>query len=96
MPQPTRGRGGHLVFHISPKNTNLVDGIAILLPVSFVEFRSAVSEKSKNVSANQRPGPPSCFSNLPENTNLVEDVEILLTVKFRRIPFRGEFENVRS
>ena len=38
---------------------------------SFVEFRSAVSEeKSKNVSANQRPGRPSCFSDRPEKHKL--------------------------
>ena len=33
---------------------------------SFVEYRSAVSEeKSKNVSANQNPGRPFCFSDRP-------------------------------
>ena len=25
MPQPIRGQGGHVVFQISPKNTNLVE-----------------------------------------------------------------------
>ena len=39
MSQPIRGQGGHLVFPIGPKNTNLVED---------VEFRSVVSEeKSK-------------------------------------------------
>ena len=41
MPQPIRGRGGHLVFLIGPKNTNLVKDIEILLSVKFVEFCSA-------------------------------------------------------
>ena len=35
MSQPIRGQGGHLVFPIGPKNTNLVEGIEILLPVMF-------------------------------------------------------------
>ena len=35
MSQPIRGRGGHLVFPIGPKNTNLVEGVEILLPVKF-------------------------------------------------------------
>ena len=33
MSQPIRGRGGHLVFPISPKNSNLVEDVEILLPV---------------------------------------------------------------
>ena len=48
-------------------------------------------EKSKNVSANQRPGRPSCFYYRPGYTNLVEDIEILLPVKFCWIPF-SEFQ----
>ena len=35
MSQPIRGQGGHLVFLIGPKNTNLVEGVEILLPVKF-------------------------------------------------------------
>ena len=35
MSQPIRGKGGHLVFLIGPKNTNLVEDIKILLPVKF-------------------------------------------------------------
>ena len=33
MYQPIRGQGGHLVFPIGPKNTNLVEDVEILLPV---------------------------------------------------------------
>ena len=33
MSQPIRGQGGQLVFPVGPKNTNLVDGVEILLPV---------------------------------------------------------------
>ena len=35
MSQPIRDQGGHLVFPIGPKNTNLVDDVVILLPVKF-------------------------------------------------------------
>ena len=35
MSQPIRGQGGHLVFPIGPKNTNLVENVEILLPVKF-------------------------------------------------------------
>ena len=67
MSQPIRDRGGHLDFPIGPKNTNLVEDVEILLPVKFrwipfSRFRGEV----ENVSANQRPGRPSCFSDRPE------------------------------
>ena len=35
MSQPIRGQGGYLVFPTGPKNTNLVEGVEILLPVKF-------------------------------------------------------------
>ena len=72
MFQPIRGQGGHLVFWIDLINTNLVEDVKILLPV-----RGEI----KNVSAKQRPGLPSCFSDWSEKHNLVEDVEILLPVQ---------------
>ena len=67
MSQPIRGQGGHLVFPIDPKNTNLVEDIEILLPVKFrcILF-SGFRGEVENVSANQRPGRPSCFSDRPE------------------------------
>ena len=67
MSQPIRSQGGHLVFPIGPKNTNLVEGLEILLPVKFrwIPF-SGFRGEVKNVSANQRPGRPSCFSDRPE------------------------------
>ena len=85
---------------IGPKNTDLVKDVEILLPVKFHRILfSGLGEEVENVSANQRLGRPSCFSDQPENTNLIEDVEILLTVKFRWIPFssfREEVENVSA
>ena len=35
MSQPIRGQGGHLVFRISPKNTNLVEDVEIYLSLKF-------------------------------------------------------------
>ena len=149
MSQPIRGQDGHLVFPISPKNTNLVEDVEILLPIKFrwIPF-SGFRGEVENVSANQRSKRPSCFSDRPEkhklgrgrwdlpsckvlsnsvqrfqrrsskmsqpirgqsghlvfpigtkNTNLVEDVDILLPIKFCCIPssgFRGEVENVSA
>ena len=100
MSQPIRGQGCHFVFPMGLKITNLVEDVEILLSVKFrwipfSDFRGEV----ENVSANQRPGLPSCFFFGPKNTNLEEDVEILLPVKFRWIPFsgfRGEVENVSA
>ena len=71
MSQPIRGQGGHFVFPISPKNTNLVEGVEILLLVKFcqIPFRGFRGEV-ENVSANQRPGRPSCFSDRPEKHKL--------------------------
>ena len=84
MSQPIKGKGSHLVFTIGLKNTNSVEDVDILLPVKFhcIPF-SGFRGEVEIVSANQKPGRPSCFSDRPENTNLVEDVEILLPVKFR-------------
>ena len=36
MSQSIRGQGGYLIFLIGPKNTNLVEDVAILLPVKFL------------------------------------------------------------
>ena len=71
MYQPIRGQGGHLVFSIGPKNINLVDDVEILLPVKFrwIPF-SGFRGEVENVSANQRPGRPSCFFDLPKKHKL--------------------------
>ena len=67
MSRPIRGQGGHLVFPIGLKNTNLEEGFAILLPDTFrwIPF-SGFKGEVENVSANQWPGRPSCFSDRPE------------------------------
>ena len=59
------------VILIGPKNTNLVEDIEILLPVKFrsIPF-SGFRGEVENVSANQRPGRPSCFSDWPEKHKL--------------------------
>ena len=77
MFQPIRGQGGHLVFQIGPKNTNLVQDVDILLPSSFVEFRSAVPEdKSKMFQPIRGQGGHLVFPIGLKNTNLVEDIDI--------------------
>ena len=50
MSQPIRGWGGHLVFPIRPKNTNLVEDVEILHPVKFrwIPF-SGFREEVENV-----------------------------------------------
>ena len=60
--------GGHIVFWISPKNTNVVEDVENLLSVKFrwIPFSGFIGEV-KNVSANQRTGRLSCFSDQPEN-----------------------------
>ena len=71
MSQPIRGQGRHLVFPIGPKNTNLVEDVEILLPLKFRLFPfSGFRGEVENVSTNQRPGPPSCFSDRPEKHKL--------------------------
>ena len=71
MSQPIRGRGGHHVFPIGPKSINLVEEVNILLPIKFRwNLFSGSREKVENVSANQRPGRPSCFSDRPEKHKL--------------------------
>ena len=84
MSQPIRGHGGHLVLLIGTTNTNLVEEVEILLPVKFLGILfSGFREKVGNVSANQRPGQPSCFSDPPKKRNLGRgDIEILRPVKF--------------
>ena len=71
MSQPIRGQGGHLVFPIGPKNTNLVKDVEILLSVKFhwILF-SGFYREVEIVSANQRPGRSSCFSDRPEKHKL--------------------------
>ena len=85
MSQQIIGRGSHFVFPILLKNTNLEEGVEILLPIQFrrIPF-SRFRGKVKNVSANQRPGRPFCFFPIGlKNTNVVEGIESLLPVKFR-------------
>ena len=63
MSQPIISQGGHLVFPISLKNTHLVKEVEILLPDKFcqIPFRG-FRGKVENVSAKQKPGRPSWFS----------------------------------
>ena len=71
MSHPIRSQGGHLVFPIGPQNTNLVEDVKIFLPVKLCWIPlTGFREEVKNVSANQRPGWPSCFSDRPDKHKL--------------------------
>ena len=71
MSQPIRDQGGHLVFQNCPKITNLIEDVEILLPVKFRKIPfSGFRGEVENVSANQRPGRPSCFSDQPKKHKL--------------------------
>ena len=67
-------RAATLFFPIGPKNTNFVEDVEILLPVKFrwIPF-SGFRWEVENVSANQRPGWPSCFSDRPEKHKLLRE-----------------------
>ena len=100
MSQPIRGQGGHLVFPIGPKNTNMVEGFEILLPIQFrwIWF-SGFREEVENVSANQKPGRPSCFSDRPEKHKLGRGLWDLAScqVSLNSVhSFRGEVKNVSA
>ena len=60
-----------ILFFLSAQKTNLVGDVEILLPVKFdwILF-SGFREEVENVSANQRSGRPSCFSDQPEKYKL--------------------------
>ena len=79
-----------LFFRSVRKRWTWVEDVETLLPVKFCwfPFRSFRWEV-ENVSANQMPGRPSCFSDRPKKVNSVEDVETLLPVKFCWFPFRS-------
>ena len=65
------GHGGHFFLPIGPKNTDLVEDVEILLPVKFRRILfSGFREEVENVSANQRLGRPSCFSDQPKKHKL--------------------------
>ena len=71
MSQSIRGQGGHLVFPIGRKNTNLVEDVEFFLPVKFHRIPlSGFRGEVKNVLAKQRPGRPSCFSDRSEKHKL--------------------------
>ena len=59
-----------LLFPIEKKNTNLVEVIKILLPVKFCWIPLSGFREVENISANQRPGRSSCFSDQSEKRKL--------------------------
>ena len=49
MSQPIRGQGGHLGIPIGQTNTNFVEDVKVLLPVTFRQICSAVSGAIHNI-----------------------------------------------
>ena len=70
MSPPIRGQGGHFIFPIGPKKTDYVEDIDILLPVKFRRILFSGFREVENVSANERPGWSSCFSDRLEKHKL--------------------------
>ena len=57
-----RGMAATLIFQSAPKNRNLAEGVAILLPAKFRWIPFSGCRGVENVSVNQRLGWQSCFS----------------------------------
>ena len=64
------GQDGHFCLLIGTKNTTLVEDVEILLPVKFRWISFSGFKEVENVSVNQNPGWPSCFSDWPEKQKL--------------------------
>ena len=80
----SEARGAILFFRSARKTQTWLRTLRSCFLSSFVEFRSAVSEKKSKMSQPIRGhGGHLVFLIVLKNTNLVEDVEILLPVKFR-------------
>ena len=97
MSQPIRGQGGHLVFPIGPKNTNLVEGVEIL-PSCQVSLNSVqwFHMRSRKCLSQSEAGAAICFSDRPEKHKLGRGLWDVVSVKFRWILFSRfrEVENV--
>ena len=63
-------QGRQSCFPIGFKNTNLVEGIKLLLLVKFCWISFSSFREVENVTADQRPGRPFCFSGRPEKHKL--------------------------
>ena len=81
---------------IGPKNTVLVKDVEILLPVKLRRILfSSFREEVENVSANQRLGRPSCFSDQPKKHKLCRRRWDLASCQVS-LNFREEVENVSA
>ena len=77
-----KGQGGHRVFPIDPKTQTCQRTLRSCFLSSFVEFCSAVSERSKMFQQIRGQGGHFVCLIHQKNVSLVEDVKILLPVKF--------------
>ena len=79
MSQPIRDQGGHLVFLIGPKNTNLVEDVNILLPVKFryIPFSGFRGEvKMGKVNDDRRPTTDGRRTTLDHNSALESSTQV--------------------
>ena len=100
MSQPIRGQGGHIVFRISPKNTNLVEDVKNLLSVKFrwIPF-SGFIEVKKCLSQSKAHGGHFVFSDPTETHKLGRGRCNLASYRVSSNSFhsfRGEVENVSA
>ena len=92
------GQGGQLVFPTSLTNTNLVEAVEILFPVTFRWIPFSGQRRSQKCLSQSEARAAILFFQSSKNTYLVEDVKILLPAKFRWIPLGGfrEVDNVSA
>ena len=85
MSQQIIGRGGHFVFPIQLKNTNLVEGVENLASyqVSLNSFQRFQRRSGKCLSQSEARAAILFFPISLKNTNVVEGIDSLLPVKFR-------------
>lgn len=97
---PIRAFGGHLLWRIGSKNTNMVEDLEYLIPVRFGEIPySGCREEVENVSTNKNSWWPSLdlLTDWVKNTNLIRGLKYLLPIKFCEIQCRSccrEVDNV--
>ena len=91
--------GRFSLFFDQSKNTNFVEDVEFLLPVSSNSIQR-FQRRSRKCLLQSEAGATILVSPIdPKTTNLVEDFKFLLPVKFRQIKFssfRGEVENVKT
>ena len=77
-------RGAIVVFRTTPKHKLGREGKIVVSGQISLNSVQKLQRRRQNISANQKPGRPSSFSDRSKNTKVGEDVELLLPVKFHQ------------